>query len=469
MSEETLETDYLVIGAGAAGMAFADSLLTHSDAILTIVDRRHAPGGHWIDAYPFVRLHQPSAFYGVSSVPLGQDVLDVVGPNSGYYELAGPDELRAYFAKVMQRRFLPSGRVRYFPGCEYLGEGRFVSRLAQVSWNVRVRRKVVDTTYLEGTIPATSAPPFEVADGVRCVPAGEIVHIVEQPERFVVIGSGKTALDTCVWLLEQNVPASSICWIKPREAWWLNRRFQQPLALLPDSYRGTAIQLEAMAQAASIEDLFARLEAEKLFLRVDAGVAPTMFRGAVISEAELALLRNIEDVVRLGHVLRIERDEIVLDKGRVPTTEAAVHIHCASRGLVRRPLRPIFEAGTVTVQPFLWAFACYQFAMLGVVEALVGNDEEKNRLCPPIAYWDSNTDYLSAFLATLANERARMAYPALANWAKETRLNPLGGIGHYRDAPDVVDARARIKRFAMAAVGNLARLVISNTGRAGVR
>ena len=470
MSEETLETDYLVIGAGAAGMAFADSLLTHSDAILTIVDRRHAPGGHWIDAYPFVRLHQPSAFYGVSSVPLGQDVLDVVGPNSGYYELAGPDELRAYFAKVMQRRFLPSGRVRYFPGCEYLGEGRFVSRLAQVSWNVRVRRKVVDTTYLEGTIPATSAPPFEVADGVRCVPAGEIVHIVEQPERFVVIGSGKTALDTCVWLLEQNVPASSICWIKPREAWWLNRRFQQPLALLPDSYRGTAIQLEAMAQAASIEDLFARLEAEKLFLRVDAGVAPTMFRGAVISEAELALLRN--DRGCRSSRSRAQ-DRARRDRSRQGSRAYKLKRQCIS--IARRegwhvvPCGRFLRLGRVTVQPFLWGFACYQFAMLGVVEALVGNDEEKNRLCPPIAYWDSNTDYLSAFLATLANERARMAYPALANWAKETRLNPFGGIGHYRDAPDVVDARARIKRFAMAAVGNLAQLVKSNTGRAGVR
>ncbi len=56
MSDETLETDYLVVGAGAAGMAFADALLTHSDATLTIVDRRHAPGGHWIDAYPYVEL-----------------------------------------------------------------------------------------------------------------------------------------------------------------------------------------------------------------------------------------------------------------------------------------------------------------------------------------------------------------------------------------------------------------------------
>src|SRR5690606_30734018 len=129
----------------------------------------------------------------------------------------------------------------------------------------------------------------------------------ERPERFVVIGAGKTALDACVWLLEQGVPASAIRWIKPRESWWLNRRFHQPNALLPYFYRGMAIQLEAMAQATSIEDLFARLEAEEFFLRIDPGVAPTMLHGAVISESELELLRRIEDVVHLGHVRRIER------------------------------------------------------------------------------------------------------------------------------------------------------------------
>lgn len=463
--DEELETDYLVVGAGAAGMAFTDALLAHSDATVTMVDRRHAPGGHWIDAYPYVRLHQPSAFYGVSSVPLGQDAVDVAGTNAGYYELAGADEIRAYFAHVMHRRFLPSGRVRYFPSSEYLGEGRFISRLAQVSWRVRVRRKVVDTTYLEGAVPATSAPPFEVADGVRCVPAGEIARIGERPERFVIIGAGKTAVDACAWLLEQDVPASAIRWIKPREAWWLNRRFQQPHALLPDFYRGMALQLEAMAQATSVQDLFARLEAEEFFLRIDPGVAPTMFRGAVISEAEMGLLRRIEDVVRLGHVRRIERDEIFLDEGRVPTSEGTVHVHCAARGLPRPPLRPIFEPGRVTVQPFLWGFACFQFAMLGVVEATVESDAEKNRLCPPIAYWDANTDYLSAFLAALANERARASHPALASWAKETRLNPLGGIVLYRDAPNVIDDRERIKRFGAGAASNLVKLLRASTAQ----
>jgi NADH dehydrogenase FAD-containing subunit len=37
------ETDYLIIGAGAAAMAFADELLTNSDARILMVDRRDEP------------------------------------------------------------------------------------------------------------------------------------------------------------------------------------------------------------------------------------------------------------------------------------------------------------------------------------------------------------------------------------------------------------------------------------------
>jgi hypothetical protein len=40
------------------GMAFTDALIDHAD------DRRHAAGGHWQDAYPFVQLYQASLFYG---------------------------------------------------------------------------------------------------------------------------------------------------------------------------------------------------------------------------------------------------------------------------------------------------------------------------------------------------------------------------------------------------------------------
>jgi cation diffusion facilitator CzcD-associated flavoprotein CzcO len=72
MATAPIETDYLVIGAGAIGMAFVDTLLTDTDAQIVMVDRHHRPGGHWNEAYPFVRLHQPAAYYGVNSRELGQ-------------------------------------------------------------------------------------------------------------------------------------------------------------------------------------------------------------------------------------------------------------------------------------------------------------------------------------------------------------------------------------------------------------
>ena len=111
----TTEVDYLVIGAGLAGLAFTDALIDHSDARVLIVDRRHAPGGHWNDAYPFVRLHQPSAFYGVSSMNLGQDRIDATGPNAGFLERATAAEVCHYFQAVLADRLLPSGQVELPP------------------------------------------------------------------------------------------------------------------------------------------------------------------------------------------------------------------------------------------------------------------------------------------------------------------------------------------------------------------
>ena len=82
-----LETDYLIIGAGAMGMAFADTLLSETQARMIIVDRHAHPGGHWNMAYPFVRLHQPASFYGVPSRELSQGIRDEVGLNKGLMDL----------------------------------------------------------------------------------------------------------------------------------------------------------------------------------------------------------------------------------------------------------------------------------------------------------------------------------------------------------------------------------------------
>jgi cation diffusion facilitator CzcD-associated flavoprotein CzcO len=78
----TAATDYLVIGAGAMGMAFTDALIDHADVHVTLVDRRHAAGGHWLDAYPFVQLDQASLFYGVASTTRRRTASVVTSPDT---------------------------------------------------------------------------------------------------------------------------------------------------------------------------------------------------------------------------------------------------------------------------------------------------------------------------------------------------------------------------------------------------
>ena len=75
---QDLETDYLIFGAGAMGMAFADEIIHGSKtARVVIIDRRAKPGGHWNSAYRFVTLHQPALYYGVNSEPLEDNERDL--------------------------------------------------------------------------------------------------------------------------------------------------------------------------------------------------------------------------------------------------------------------------------------------------------------------------------------------------------------------------------------------------------
>ena len=128
---KNVECDYLVIGAGATGMAFVDEMIRGDRNLkVVLVDKRAKPGGHWNDAYDFVRLHAPAAWYGVNSKALG----------SGGGDLSTKAQILAYYELVMDE-LKSSGRLTYFPQCEYLGEGRIKSLLVegleyQVTYNI---------------------------------------------------------------------------------------------------------------------------------------------------------------------------------------------------------------------------------------------------------------------------------------------------------------------------------------------
>src|SRR5690242_19278300 len=200
-----VEADYLVVGAGAAGMAFTDALIDHADVRVVMVDRRHGVGGHWLDAYPFVRLHQASSFYGVASTLLGGGRVQQSGPEAGLHERATVSEICTYYGRVLTDRMLGSGRAEFFPGTEYVGERQVVSRISGEGFEVPEHCRVVDARYLSPDIPADTPPPFEVADDARVIPVNDLVRVEEPPGEYVVVGSGKTATDAIIWLLARSV------------------------------------------------------------------------------------------------------------------------------------------------------------------------------------------------------------------------------------------------------------------------
>ena len=231
MGVRTMETDYIVVGAGAMGMAFTDALIDHSDAHVTLVDRREVAGGHWQDAYPFVQLHQASLFYGVASTPLGNGEVQRRGPEAGLQERATQPQIQAYYDDILERRFVASGRVTFLGGSEYHADGPahlVRSRTSGETVEVRVRRRVVDAAYLSPTIPATTPPPFRVSDDVNVAPINDLPTLSADPTSYVIVGAGKTATDGIVWLLGNGVPPDRIVWIRPRDPWMLNRAVVQP-------------------------------------------------------------------------------------------------------------------------------------------------------------------------------------------------------------------------------------------------
>ena len=421
---KTLQADYLVVGAGAMGMAFTDVLMTETGASVVMVDQRHQPGGHWNDAYPFVRLHQPSSFYGVNSRPLGSGAIDAHGWNKGLYELATNSEVCAYFGQVMQRQFLPSGRVRHFPLCEYQGEGRFRSSVSGEKWTVEAG-KIVDATYMNVSVPSVSPPPFAIDSGVNWATPNKLPKLGGRFERYVIVGAGKTGMDACLFLLAHGKDPERIRWIMPRDSWMLDRANIQPGRKFADALnRGFSAQARAIVEGTGYRDVFERVNAAGQLLRFDDDVWPTMYRCATVTQAELRQLRRIKDVVRLGHVQRIERDAIVLDQGNVPTSPATLHVHCATDGLARRPAVPVFDGQTITLQSLRTCQQVFSAAFTAHVEAAYGDDDPvKNRLCVPIPHPDSDADFLRTTLANFLNQLEWAQDDALMDWLRRSRLD----------------------------------------------
>lgn len=422
--ESAIQADYLVIGAGASGMAFVDTIVAESDATVVIVDLQDRPGGHWNDAYPFVTLHQPSAFYGVSSTELSSGLKDTIGLNKGLNELASGAEISAYYDNLMRQRFLPSGKVHYFPMSRYQGDGRFHCILSDRQFVVSPGYTLVDATYYKTSIPATHTPAFSVDDDVKLIPPNDLRHLKEPAEGYTIIGGGKTGIDTCLWLLEQGVSAEKLRWIIPRDGWLLDRKNTQPTPeFFFDSIGGQARQFEAIAESDSMQDMFYKLEAAGVFLRLDPTVVPSMFHGATISQAELQRLREIKQMVRLGRVNKLLADRIVLEQGEVPTSAQQVHVDCTASAITNLAITDVFTENCITLQTVRAYQPVFSASFIAHIDVNYETLEDKNRLCQVVPLPNHVEDWVELTYKNLMNQFFWSKEPGLKQWLRDNRLD----------------------------------------------
>ncbi|MEM1248738.1 MAG: NAD(P)-binding protein [Acidobacteriota bacterium] len=463
---KTITTDYLIVGAGAVGMAFADVLLSETEHEMVIVDRHAKPGGHWNIAYPFVTLHQPSAFYGVSSHELSKGRIDPAGPNKGLHELASGTEVSAYFDDVMRHHFQPSGRVEYFPMClaepleDKTGGEEVVCQpiLGGEPFRVKARKRVVDATYLKTTVPANHKPSFTVEDGVRFALVNDLPRLKEAPEGYVVIGGGKTGIDACLWLLQNGADPDQIRWVMPRDGWMLDRQNAQPGdSFFEHTIGALARQMEAIAESTSRADLFDRLEAAGLLLRLDKDVRPKMFHAATVSRAELDQLRQIRQVIRMGRIETLGPNEIVFEQGTLPTSPRQLHVDCSASAVGNLEMTQVFDEHLIVPQTVRAFQPVFSAAFVAHVEATFDDDATKNRLCAVVPLPNHHTDWIRVQAAQMINQAQWSQDPGLRQWLYENRLDGISRM--VRDAPKDDEAKqqilAKMREHSMPAMQKL--------------
>jgi len=324
----------------------------------------------------------------------------------------------------MQKDFLPSGRVQYFPNCIVTDGGNVQSKENGKEISLK-STKFVDSTFMNVQIPFKNKPSFPIEDSVTCEPVNSLVDLVNEESQFVIIGGGKTGMDAIIWLLENNKEANDIHWIIPRDSWILNREFIQPGKFLEQSQIKFAEQMIAIAESTDKNDAFERLEDIKFLFRINPNINPTMYRCATITEIELKLLQKIENVVRDGHVKEITKNGIEMESGLHKFPQNTIYIDCTSDGLAKREVQPIFNGEMITLQTVRFCQQVFSAAFIAHVELMNKSEEEKNSICTVVPHPDSADDFFRVNLAAAINSFNWSQDEDITSWLNSSRLDGL--------------------------------------------
>jgi hypothetical protein len=224
---------------------------------------------------------------------------------------------------------------------------------------------------------------------------------------------------------------------------------------------GQADQMQAFAEARSIDDLYLRLEACGALLRIDRERMPTMFHLATLSEAELAVLRTVRNVVRLGRVTALDAAGMRLEKGSVAVEPGTLFVDCTASAVHYKDPAPVFQGGRIVVQLLRAPLVAFSAALTACVEARYVDEAHKNRLCNPVPFPRTLADYPRTVAVNMSNQLQWGQDATLRQWIRECRLDGFGRLAGGADKADVEKQAilARLKTQAQAAAANMPRLL----------
>jgi len=351
--KELLQYDYLVVGAGTAGMSFIDTMLTENPkATIVLVDKNTTPGGHWTKADDFARLHQPSCFYGVNSLPLGKHQSKKSRRRERYDldDRATKAEILDYYQTVL-RNFEATGRVRSFFGATYdynedqdkhtihhhlthcgseyedLDGDDTSTKNNIVEMEVKCHKVV--TVGTDVTVPSMRKLliPVDKTVASSFVPVNEVSSRVASGRynHYIVFGNGKTSIDAITHMLgDKAIDPSQITWIVSQEAWYM----------VSDGYKNLH---KAMVSTATrvlsseyVKKIYLGLENDGLDytnsktnskiknhqINVNKNYNfPSLLKGASVTLEQLDQIRSVKNVLRLGSATSIGPHTVHLERG----------------------------------------------------------------------------------------------------------------------------------------------------------
>jgi hypothetical protein len=412
-----LKCDYLVVGAGTAGMSFVDTMLTeHPSSTIILVDRNSQPGGHWTHAYPYARLHQPSCYYGVNSLKLGKNLDSKGNERYDVNDRATGAEILDYYKRACDK-FVASGRVRCFFDADHeFDETTGVNTIvvcgtksgsdvpnnnsnrdvdesssnnnSNIIFSVKCHKLVTVATNV--TVPSMRKPLIPVHESVSAsfVPPNEVPSRAKSGNynNYVVFGNGKSGVDAITHLLfHEGIDQSQITWIVSRDVWYMLRDFLQ------DYFRAFNTFGKTLTSAKSVEDWFLNLEEDGAFGRIDPNrPCPEVFKGALLGANEFEAVKSIQNVVRMGRATSIESNRILLENGSLefspPNTLLVDCMVDNTYGYVFAEDFQIFEPGRINLGPLLsFVNPSRSSATIAFHECAFGgydgDDSQKNGCC----------------------------------------------------------------------------------------